>query len=176
MDMEDQAKQPETKPETDLPEPENSSKKIIIIGIAVIVFLLLLAGAYVLFFKNSSSSQTKTNQQSNNSSQANSQNSQATGTKHYDSKLTGLDLSLDYPDNWTLNDTVKDSKDPTIKYITIESPNVSIDNADGKQTNGKVVVMIRPRGSDIAELRDSNSSVAQDSQQIGYKNPSPTQH
>lgn len=153
---------------------QRSGKKIIYIIVALVV-ILAAVGGYMLLKK--SPAKTPAAQTGKASSQASNvpATASASDTKNYKSSVSGLDLSFDYPSNWKVT-VANDTKDTSVKYISIETPPSSIENDKGATTTGKVIILIRPKLADVPELSGNDGSIAQDSQQLAYAKPSANQH
>lgn len=87
-------------------------------------------------------------------------------TQNYES--TTFNLSLDYPDTWTLNDKSTD-------LLTMTSPKLQLKTAAGKTVSGKIVVTMTPTGKNLAGFDQGNGTAVRDSLKIKYKQPTEVQ-
>jgi hypothetical protein len=167
---------PASIPESYFEQNPKSHKKHIIILAVTLGVMVLGAGIYWFIVRNEP--ENNSNTQANNPEQQIKQDfattPSASDTKKYTSVTEGLNLSFDYPSNWQVS-VVDDEKDKTMQYVQVSSTNFSLTNAEGQPVTGKVVMTMRPKGSNIPELASGNATIAQDSQQIGYKKPTPSQ-
>lgn len=157
------------------PPPKQRSNKKLLAAAIVIAVVLLLIGGYLLTKKSPAKTEATTKQASSNNLTNVSPTPSASDTKNYKSSVKDLDLSFDYPSNWKVAVNT-DAKDSSIKYISVETPPSDISNDKSENKTGKVLILIRPRGADIAELSGDSNSVAKDSQQLAYAKPSTNQH
>jgi hypothetical protein len=102
-----------------------------------------------------------------------SQTSSSTGTNDYVAKGNDLNLSFNYPSNWSA--TPVSGSDTTDQPITITSPLVSMTSAAGQNVTGKVIFSIRPGSATMSEL-SSATTAAQGSVQYAYTKPASDQH
>ena len=154
-------------------KPKRHGRLIVIIAVVLVVILVGAGGFWYWRNRTYTHSAAKTSQTS--SSQTDNSTSSASATSaisHYVAKETGINLSFDYPSNWTVSPTSTTGNGS--QPITVTSPHINTTNASGAQTLAKVVITIRPAGSQISEL--SNATAAQTSIQIGYNHPTPAQH
>jgi hypothetical protein len=87
-------------------------------------------------------------------------------TQNYES--TDFNLSLDYPDTWTLNDKTTD-------LLTMTSPKLQLKTTSGKVVSGKIVVTMTPGGKNLNGFDQGNGTAVRDSQKIKYKKPTEVQ-
>lgn len=157
------------------PRKRSSSKKPLLIVLGVVLLVIAAVAVYLLFLKKDSAPPATTKSPTPPATVNVETTPSSANTKHYTSTVKGLDLSFDYPDNWTVS-MAKDAKDPNIQYIVVTSTPSAITNDKGAEVTGKVLILFRPDDSDLAELSaDSNASAAQDSQQIAYTKPTANQ-
>lgn len=90
----------------------------------------------------------------------------ATQTKNYTSSSFGL--SLDYPEDWKVNEAASDQL-----YIT--SPAIKLTDASGQNTTGKVMLSIKGKQQPQPEFDTGNAVAARDSEKIAYAKPSQNQ-
>jgi len=168
-----QAVQDNTKRPSPL-KPRRNNKRPILIALLVVV-LAIAIGAYFLFKPHKAVPATKS---SNTVSISTQPAPQVTATnasaEQYVSNGKDLNLSFTYPANWTI--TPPTNSNPNDQAITVTSPSISIQAADGTSATGKVVVNIRPGAATISELNANNPVAAQDSAQIAYSQPTASQH
>lgn len=89
-----------------------------------------------------------------------------TATKHYDS--TDLNLSLDYPQSWTLTDS--NGK------LTVTSPAMQLTDANGQSQTGQVFMTIQSVSATDFSIFQKGSAVAVlDSEKLAYTKPTSTQ-
>jgi hypothetical protein len=89
----------------------------------------------------------------------------ASTTKHYDS--TNYTLGFDYPDNWTVSDSVS--------KLTIVSPVMQLVTATGAATGVHVVVTIQNQQTIIPGFPANGATAAAASDHLTYKQPSSVQ-
>ena len=95
-------------------------------------------------------------------------------TQKYISNGSDLNLSFNYPSNWSTVPLSDDnSNDQT---ITLTSPITAITDAAGVKVTGRVTVSIRPGSASIAELNADSPTAAVASSQIAYNTPTANQY
>lgn len=149
-------------------------KKYLLLGVIVIIAVLIGAGAYLLFTRNSKPKPVAKTPVVVSTVVKPSDQPVSTTTSNYVSKGSDLNLSFDYPSNWTVNPP--SGANPTDQTITVNSPLTTIVGADGKSVVGKVTISLRPANAQLTELSSGVSTVAQDSVQIAYTKPTPAQY
>lgn len=142
----------------------------LVAGLVVLV-ILLGAGAYAYSKHNSTKPPAK---KSSTTSQVAASGSTSTTTTHYVSNGSDLNLSFDYPDNWTV--TPASGTNSSDQTITLNSPLVTIVSATGTSATGKVTLTIRPGTATLSELSSGQAGIAQDSFQFAYSKPTPAQY
>jgi hypothetical protein len=154
--------------------PERKSKRGLLIGILVVLILLLAGGGAYLYLQHTSNAKVVTKKITSVSQVATTSDGAQEATMHYISKGADLNLSFDYPDNWTVSPASGgNANDGT---ITVNSPVVNVTSATGVSASGKVSVMIRPSSATIDELSSGQAAVAQNSVQIAYTTPTTDQY
>ncbi len=88
-----------------------------------------------------------------------------TPTKQYTSETLGL--SFTYPQDWTVTEQNG--------VLTAKSPTTHLNAADGKQTNGQVVLSIAPMGQNLDNFAAGNATAVLASQKISYTSPTSSQ-
>lgn len=150
------------------PVPPKKATKSINWWIVIIVILLLAVAAiywFLLRSKPATAPAPKTNTQQNSE---NSSNTPATAeTTHYDS--SNFNLGFDYPKSWKVVDTAGSGK------LTVTSPSIKLNGADGQQTDGQIIMTIRDRTQKLPEFDKGNAAAVLDSEKIAYTKPSQTQ-
>jgi len=164
---------------SDVPPTGQGKRKLVII-IAIVVVALIVAGGAAYWLLTRPTSAPATTAQTQTSTSTSTQpivpdDTQAQGTSaNYVSNGKDLNLSFTYPSGWTV--TPPSNSNPNDQAITVTSPLVSMTNASGQSTTGKVVVTIRPGGSALNELASNKSTAGQASAQIAYSKPTSAQH
>jgi hypothetical protein len=155
------------------PPPKPKKKWPWIVLAIVLIAVAAGAAAYLIFSKpkaTKSTSQTKT---VTTATVAPNNQSPSASTVHYISNGQELNLSFDYPSDWTVTPASEsNSNDQT---ITLNSPLTNIVGADGKSVTGKVVVAIRPARVGLTELASGQATAGQTSVQIAYSKPTASQ-
>lgn len=146
------------------------------LAIALILLLLLAAGGGVYAWYRSNhkatlhpappQTKTETVQADNTPSDG--------STKKYVATGQDINLTFEYPGNWTAEPA--SGTDTDDKPITLTSPLTTITNAAGQSATGKIVVSIRPGNSVMNELNSGKATAAEKSEQFAYKSPSPNQY
>lgn len=142
--------------------------------IIVIVILLLLAGAAVYYWlelrdhSQPTTKSTTTSQQpvgQPKSQQPAAEQLFSDQTKPYTSN--NFNLSLNYPADWTPAETPD--------QLTITSPTVQLTDAGGQAVNGRAVLTIRPKNTQMQNFAKGNAVAVLTSQRVKYANPSGNQ-
>lgn len=154
------------------PGRQRASRAPWLIAAAVVVVLIIVGVAeyFVLHSRNTPAKQAATKQ----TEVVAPDTTTSSGLATYTSKGQDLNLSFSYPASWSA--TPKSGGNSSDQPITVTSPVITLSSAAGQSVNGKVVLQIRPGGSDVTELDGSNASVALDSIQIAYTKPTPNQN
>jgi len=148
---------------------KRGKRKLLIITIILIVLIGLGAAGYVLLHhKNKAPAKQAATTQNLPAPAANTNS----GVSEYTAPADGLNLAFSYPTDWTVSPASGQSG----KAITITSLLVSLPDATGTNTTGKIVVSIRGDISNISELASAQVTTAQDSVQYAYKAPTTAQH
>ena len=153
------------------PEPKTKDKKswmkIVMIALAVII---ILGG--VLYALGHKSTKPKGHISQQKIIQVTPPDT-STSTTNYISNGIDLNLSFDYPNNWTVTPPSNDNK--TDQTITLTSPLSMITDADNNSVTGKIVIQVRS-GTDTATELNSNSPITSlASTQIKYSEPTANQ-
>ena len=143
-----------------------------LVVVLVLLGVLLGAGGYVLSKHNKAKTPAK--KASSGTSQVAPSGSTSTTTTHYVSNGSDLNLSFDYPNNWTA--TPASGTNTSDQTITLNSPLVTIINSAGASTTGKVTFTIRPGTATLNELSSGQATTAQASVQIAYSKPTSAQY
>ena len=148
--------------------------KIILI-VVIIVLLLGAGGAAAYMWLKGSDSAGKTKQPSQTKTQTTTQPStepvvdgeqnSAAEAKTFTS--TAFALSIAYPGDWTPEE-LKDK-------LVITSPVVTLTDANGQKTNGRMVLNVRARQDKPVEFTAGNVVAVLDSDKVNYTKPSSTQ-
>ena len=156
-------------PET--PKPSTPKRKSWL-KIAIIVVVTLVVVGSVLYFIGHKSPKPKGHVSGQKIVQVTPSTSSSTITK-YLSNGNDLNLSFNYPNNWTVTPISNDNKND--QAITLTSPLTTVINANNDSIVGKIVIQVRP-GTDTASELNSNSPIASlASTQIAYSQPTPNQ-
>ncbi|HUC87757.1 MAG TPA: hypothetical protein VMR95_01230 [Candidatus Binatia bacterium] len=147
--------------------------------IAIIVLLLLViigAGVFLAFRHHKTTpkvaaTKTTTVQPAKTSTSSTSSNAD---TQKYVSNGNDLNLTFNYPNDWTVTPVSGDNS--TDQTITLTSPLTSITNAAGATVTGKVTLTVRPGSDTINELNAASPVAAAASTQIGYTTPTAQQY
>jgi hypothetical protein len=148
----------------------------LLIVLAVVVVLAAGGGGAYWYMKHHKSSNVSKSS-SSTTTVATAPSSTATTSSssgQYISNGSDLNLSFSYPANWTVSPASGGNSND--KTITVTSPVVSIPDANGATTNGKIVVTLRPSSAGLSELNTGSPVAAQDSVQIAYSAPTSSQH
>jgi cytoskeletal protein RodZ len=159
---------------------KRSGHKVLVMTIIIVVLLAAAAGYWFLKYHSKPTSVTTTTSTSTAGevkTQSVTPPVSATevapaNTTQYTSTQSNLNLSFDYPTDWTVSP--KQTSASATTPITVTSPSVSIATADGTTVTGKVIVTIRAGGAAIGEL-STTAVAAQDSVQMAYTHPTATQ-
>jgi hypothetical protein len=138
--------------------------------VIVMLIVILAGGSYLLIKHHSPPKIHKTTSLTVKPAVISTNQSSAS---QYVSNGQDLNLTFSYPADWTVNPPT--NHNPTDQTITVTSPLTSLTSASGSSVTGKIVVMIRPGTATISELAAGNSTAAQNSVQIGFTNPLPSQ-
>jgi len=166
-------------------KPKKSRKGLILA--AIVVAVLLAAGAAYMLLKPKQAAAPATSPTTTSSGTKSAvptdESSSDTATTKYTSPASALNLSFEYPNNWTVDPpsgTAGSSNDTSAtavgSTITVTSPRVSLTGADNATVTGRVIVKIRASSVGLAELNSKSAVAAQDSVQIGYTKPTAAQH
>jgi hypothetical protein len=136
------------------------NKNILIILVAVTA---LAAGGYFLFLKKAPS-QPEPSQQADQSQTEQTQ--QTAPTEEYNS--TDLQLALDYPGDWVVDDSEQG-------LLVITSPSVKIGDSNGVEVDAKVVFTIISAGSDVTGFVGTGGLAVAQSEKITYVQPTQNQ-
>ncbi len=162
-------------PEYSRKKHQSSSKYLKIVAVVVVV-LGLATGGYLLFKPNKATA-PQSNSSANSTQPApqvvSGSNSNAS-LINYVSNGHDLNLSFQYPSNWTVTPPSNDNASD--QPIILNSPSTTITAADGSTATGKVTVEVRPGSATISELDSGNPVAAQTSTQMAYSNPTPNQY
>ena len=148
--------------------------KYLLSGIIVIIAMLIGVGAYLFYARNSKPKQVVKAPVVVSTVVKASDQPVSTTTSIYVSKGSDLNLSFDYPSNWTAEPTP--GANPNDQTITVNSPLTTTVGADGKSVVGKVTISLRPASALLTELSSGVSTVAQDSVQFAYTKPTTAQY
>jgi len=138
--------------------------------VAVILIIVLAGGGYLLVKHHSPSKTPKT---TSSVVKPTAVSTNPNSNSQYVSNGQDLNLTFSYPADWTVNPPT--NHNPTDQAITVTSPLTSLTSASGSSVTGKIVVSIRPGAATISELAAGNSTAAQNSVQIGFTTPLPSQ-
>lgn len=143
--------------------------------IAGIVAVLIIAGAtgYLVMSKPKAKKAVVNTPASTPAVVQPDNQSASTGLSHYISLGSDLNLSFDYPSNWTVSPPSGGNQ--TDQTITLNSPLVAIVGADNNSVTGRVSIRIRPATAGLTELSSGLSTAAQASVQFAYTKPSANQ-
>lgn len=152
---------------------QKSGKRRWLVGLVIAILLLAAGGAAAYMWLKQSNSGSKRPaathaQQSKQPSQAPTpanETGSAAETKTFTSST--LALSIAYPGDWTPAE-LKDS-------ATITSPVVTLTDANGQTTNGRMVLNIRARQDKPVEFTAGDVVAVLDSAKVDYTRPSATQ-
>lgn len=147
--------------------PKPKWRKIAGTSIKIFVAVLLvaaIAGAvYWKFFHNKKPAPVATSQASTQTTPK----SDIYTNKTKSVSSTNVGLTLTYPESW-------DVSDQTDK-LTIASPVTSFADASNQRINGKIVLTVQPKGSELPAFAKSGVISALDSQKIKYTKPTSIQ-
>lgn len=137
-----------------------------ILVVLVVVAALVVGGLW--FLKHHKSSKpvaapkaTSTSSQANPSGIA-----IATKTTHYDS--TNYALGVDYPTDWTVNDTAGSK-------LAITSPALQLQDSNKQTFAGQIVFTVQSRQTSLPLFAPGHAVAAMASQKLTYKSPTPNQ-
>ena len=153
--------------------PRSPSRHVIrtILRICLVLVLVVVIGfgAYWFFIKKDS--KAGTNKNSGNTSQqpqqTNAEDIITAETEHYAS--TGFMLEFDYPADWKVTETTGDGK------LTVRSPSLQLEGADGRPVTGQVMLTIRNKQQALPEFDKGNAVAVRESEKIAYTKPSSVQ-
>lgn len=155
-----------------LPPSPSKSKKLLWLSLILIVIALLGSGAY--WYLQQHQAKKPVPVQTAVSTEVKPSDQPASITiSHYISKGSDLNLSFDYPSNWTATPVSGDNASD--QTITVNSPLTTITGADGKSVTGKVTVSLRPVTAGLIELSNGTATSAQASVQFAYSKPTTSQ-
>jgi hypothetical protein len=158
-------------------ERKHLNKRSILIIVIVLAVIVITGGAYALLKGHKSkpaATKTATTSSQPNQPAPAASNGASANTTSYTASGSDLNLSFNYPNNWTVTPT--SGTDTSNQTITASSPSTTIENADNQSVTGKVVVTIRPGTATISELNSGTPTAAQASSQIAYTAPTTNQH
>jgi cytoskeletal protein RodZ len=139
--------------------------------IIIVVLVIILAGGGYLLIKHRTTPQTHKTTSLTIKPAPSSANQNS--TSQYVSNGQDLNLTFGYPADWTVNPPT--NHNPNDQTITITSPLTSLTSASGSTVTGKIVVSIRPGTATINELASGSVTAAQNSVQIAFTSPLPSQ-
>jgi hypothetical protein len=145
-------------------EQRRKSKRNKSILIILVALAALGAGGYFLFLKIKDKPAPPPAQQTNQTQNTEAQ--QEVPTEKYNS--SDLQLSLDYPNNWTVDDSEQG-------LLKITSPSVKLKDSNGTEVDGKVAFTIISAGSDVTGFTGTSGVAVADSEKISYDQPTQSQ-
>jgi hypothetical protein len=155
-------------PNQQLNAPKKKNRLLIIISIVVGLILI----GVVVFLVIHKSPKPKGHISSQKIIQVVPSNTPSTMTT-YVSNGNDLNLSFNYPNNWSVTPPTNDNKND--QTITLTSPLTTVINADNDSVVGKIVVQVRPGTATADELNSNSPITSQASIQIAYTKPTTNQ-
>lgn len=144
---------------------------ILVIGLTVIIGCIVATGfVYLRYHKSGATPEHKSTSQK---SIAPKSGITVNTITHYVSNGSDLNLTFDYPSNWTVSPASGNNQSD--QAITLNSPLESVMNSSGNTVLGKTVVSIRPGSAVMTEL-GANATAGLASVQFGYSNPTASQY
>lgn len=147
--------------------PRRNIRRYVIIGL--LILLVVSIAVYWFVLRDTSQTNKPKNESSTTTQGVEEEPEQliSTETKHH--LATNFSLEFDYPEDWTVTETASTGK------LTVRSPKMSLERADGQTVDGQVVLTIRDKQQALPEFDDGNALAALPSEKIAYKQPSGVQ-
>lgn len=131
--------------------------------LVIVILAALGAGGYWLANRKPAAKPTQPQQSANSGSS----NKITTATKPYTSNY--LNLSFNYPENWTVTDTGNGK-------LTVTSPAMQLTDASGQTQTGQVMMTIQnENAADFSAFKQGNAVAVMTSQKVAYAKPTSTQ-
>ncbi|HEY1835716.1 MAG TPA: PsbP-related protein [Candidatus Saccharimonadales bacterium] len=131
--------------------------------LGIVILAALGAGGYWLANRKPAPKPAQSQQNANSQTS----NKITTTTKPYTSN--DLNLSFNYPENWTVADTGNGK-------LTVTSPAMQLTDASGQTQTGKVVMTIQNENSaDFSAFKAGNAVAVMTSEKVAYTNPASDQ-
>ena len=156
-------------------QPKHRSYRWLVIAASLLVIALAgIATYWALHRSQPKPSTTTTSSTAATSTSPTVDTSTNTTPTTYISNGKDLNLSFVYPANWQVSPP--SSNNANDQTITATSPRTSMADTNDQSVVARAVVTIRPKGSDLTELDSGVATLAQNSVQIAYANPTKVQH
>ena len=144
-------------------------KTFIILGI---VLLVAAAGFAAYWFLLRDTDKKSDDKQTNRGASQQDDKDESTDaittkTEHY--VADGFSLEFDYPADWKVNETAGEG------ILTVTSPALQLESADGETKTGQVVFTIKDKQHELTEFKDGNALAVLASEKINYLKPSSVQ-
>lgn len=163
-------------PEEKSPEvvkPKRNKKRLLIYGLIILINAAIITATTIVLRspKKQSVATTASSENTTGSNPEINNNVEPPKNLHYVSDA--LKLEFDYPSDWRIESS------PSNTFITIQSPQTEIKQANGETTKGRVVLEVHAKYTEYFNgtpaIIDDKSIIAEDSERITYKNPTTVQ-